>query len=742
MTVSARRAFTTLALVLASMLMLPVLGGSVIPHAGAAPPDESVVGVPQDRGAPSGEQDVEQPGPEGPSGEAPVVPGTGDGGLEAPDEIVLPDGGSVPSDDQPAGTEPDTEIDDPDGARDDAAVADGQDSEPESHSARRTAPGTPGSRISMGHNHSLYLDGAGQIWSWGANGSGQLGVGNSSGNQSRAPVKVDMDGAMAGADIVAVSAGGWHSMALDSEGRVYAWGYNARGALGDGSTTDRWRPIQVGGLLEGRRIVQIASGGGVISGTNYFNSSAAVDEDGRVYTWGSGQGGRLGTGATPAAQTTPALVRGLISDLRIVDISVGYQHTIALSHDGRLFSWGYQDRGSLGTGATGTAVQSSPVAVAMDGALADVEVVQVSSGWTHSLVLSADGATYAWGLNHAGQLGTGAVGGSAFVPVRTDAGAFDAIGHRPVQVDAGYDFTISTGEHGRAALWRQNWIGQLGNGTTTTSARPGEPYPGVMGGSRIIEVSAGASSALALSDDGRLFSWGAGGELQLGDGLRDNSAVPVQVGGMRVVNQPKDVVVEEGEEALFEASSNESGARVRWQVSTDHGTTWSSIDGATATSYSTGPARAEMNGWQFRVFFTSTGGSPFAVYSREATLTVRVAEEPPTITLHPRERVRSLGGLSVELTADAMSSSPMSVQWQSSSDEGATWTDVAEARGTSHEFTATQELHGVLYRAVFTNRSGSSATSPALLEVLLAAPSSHLEVTPTSRQVANLGGER
>ena len=98
------------------------------------------------------------------------------------------------------------------------------------------------SQISVGGNHSLALDSEGQIYAWGYNDYGQLGNGDTT--SSNTPVKVDTSGVLAGKTISQISAGSDHSLALDSEGQIYAWGYNLNGQLGNGDTTDSNTPVQ------------------------------------------------------------------------------------------------------------------------------------------------------------------------------------------------------------------------------------------------------------------------------------------------------------------------------------------------------------------------------------------------------------------------------------------------------------------------------------------------------------------
>lgn len=736
MTATVRRTFTTLVFALVAALAMPMAAGATVPSSDGASTHEETA-APHDGG-----HDVDALNDEDPN-----TPG-GDSGGWTEVEIPMPDPAvsdslpeqSIPGvDDAPSVLDEDLE----DAQADDAADLEAENEEAldelvEEGPLSTVAVKGPATHVAAGVWHSLFLDGEGQIWAWGRNTQGQLG--NGTVVSSNVPVRVDMSGVLADADIVAVAAGREHSMALDAHGTVYTWGRNSEGALGDGTTTRRTTPVRVGGLLADVRVVQISGGGGPGLSAGVTTTSVALGENGRVYTWGSGVQGELGNGTTTARQTTPVIVGGLIANQRIVDLDAGEMTVVALSDTGQIYSWGYRMQGSMGNGVSGVGIQTVPVAVSMTGALSGVRIVQVQARHNGGAALSDDGQVFGWGLGSMGQLGNGSTADST-VPVRADMAALSAIGNTPVQVATGRFFVMALGEHGRVAAWGHGGVGSLGNGSSVSSSRAVEvSVAGVMGGANIIQIVAGSAGihTLALSDDGRVFTWGLGTDGQLGNGANADSNVPVQVGGLRVLMPPADLVVTEGEEGVFSAASNEAEASVEWQASGDGGQTWSSIEGATAATYSTGPTSREMSGTLFRAVFTSATAFPNVVLSRAATLTVQEAQDPPTITLHPVERVRSLDGLEVTLTADAVSPTPMTVQWQSSTDHGDTWVDVPGANEKTYAFVATEDLHGVLFRAVFTNPSGTATTNNALLEVVLAAPGAHLTVTPQARHVAQL----
>jgi len=146
--------------------------------------------------------------------------------------------------------------------------------------------------IAAGTNHSLALKTDGTVWAWGRNESGQLGDGTNIDRST--PVQVS---GLTG--VIAVACGGEHSLALKSDGTVWAWGQNFHGQLGDGTTTYRNTPVQVSGITG---VISISGG--------YFNFSLAVKSDGTVWAWGWNADGQLGDG-TNTTRLTPVQIPGI-----------------------------------------------------------------------------------------------------------------------------------------------------------------------------------------------------------------------------------------------------------------------------------------------------------------------------------------------------------------------------------------------------------------------------------------------
>jgi alpha-tubulin suppressor-like RCC1 family protein len=229
--------------------------------------------------------------------------------------------------------------------------------------------------VATGSDHTLALKTDGTLWAWGWNNFGQLGDGTTA-NRST-PVQV------AGlSDVIAVSAGSRHSLALRADGTVWAWGSNSTvGLLGNDSDVNHSPPVQVRDL---ENIIAVSAG---------VNHSTAVRADGTVWAWGSNTFGTLGLD-TRQNSLVPIQIQ---SADNAVSASVGDFHSIILTGDGTVMSWGYGVYGQLGTSDTNPSAQ--PRRLNLENA------VSVTAFGNHSLALMSDGTIRAWGNNSSGQLG-------------------------------------------------------------------------------------------------------------------------------------------------------------------------------------------------------------------------------------------------------------------------------------------------------------------------------------------------
>src|SRR5579883_2553145 len=252
-------------------------------------------------------------------------------------------------------------------------------------------PATPPARAMA--PQAIGTTGAG--WGWGSNGSGQLGPSAPPISSTNAvPIGNSLPA------VTAMAAGGSHSLALGSDGTVWAWGDNEFGELGNGTTsnTPNTTAVPVTGI--GGTVTAIAVGG-------FF--SLALTSNGTVWAWGDNSWGQLGNGSTSA--TNPTIVQvlkapsscginqGACPLTGITAIAAGRYHSLALDSSGNVWAWGYNGDGELGT--SNSATPNSTVAIQVSGLSG---VTAIAAGGQHNLAL-AGGAVWAWGYNHSLQLG-------------------------------------------------------------------------------------------------------------------------------------------------------------------------------------------------------------------------------------------------------------------------------------------------------------------------------------------------
>jgi len=217
------------------------------------------------------------------------------------------------------------------------------------------------------------------LWGWGGQDSHGC-VGNNSGTDISSPVQI---GSLT--DWSVISANMRSTLAVKTDGTLWAWGKNQYGMLGDGSTTSRSSPVQIGSLTNWSKI----------SCGSY--ASAAVKTDGTLWTWGGGNQGRLGRGNTTNYSSPVQL--GSATDWK--DVDVGSVGMAAVKTGGALWMWGTNDQGQLGRGDT-TNDNSSPIQV---GSLTNWSKVGIGNLFVCGL--KKDGTLWGWGKNNNGYLGTG-----------------------------------------------------------------------------------------------------------------------------------------------------------------------------------------------------------------------------------------------------------------------------------------------------------------------------------------------
>jgi alpha-tubulin suppressor-like RCC1 family protein len=363
--------------------------------------------------------------------------------------------------------------------------------------------------IADGKNHTLALRSDGTVWSWGANGSGQLGDGSSAMRTSPASVP----GLPATA---AVAAGAEHSLALGQDGTLWSWGRNNNGQLGDGTTTDHSAPIAIIRPAEMGTVIAIAAGD---------QHSLALTSDGAVWAWGGNTNGEIGDG-TIEMRLTPVRVSATTGMSNIVAVAAGANHNLALTSAGRLWAWGLNTNGQLGDGTAST--QISPVSVSA-ASIAAGALIGISAQGHHSLGVRPDHSLWSWGADEKGQLGHGVVSTAPqtqMAPVMTLSGLFEA-----AHANGGSSHSLAVKQDGSSWAWGGNDAGQLGDGTTSNRAVPTR----VLAIEYVVDASGGERHSTALSLDGLVHAWGDNATGQLGDGTTTSQPIPVTASSFRAV---------------------------------------------------------------------------------------------------------------------------------------------------------------------------------------------------------------
>ncbi|MBN2724387.1 MAG: hypothetical protein JXR95_09980 [Deltaproteobacteria bacterium] len=346
--------------------------------------------------------------------------------------------------------------------------------------------------ISTGNSHTCAIDSNGKVWCWGNNLSGQLG--NNSIQSSDIPEEVILEEQTT---INSADGGDNSTCALDDSGDAWCWGSNLYGQLGNNETTDSLVPVEVE-MPAGITFTAISTG-------SYF--SCAIDTEGQIWCWGSNNYGQLGNNLSV---NSPVPVEIHNPDNKFfTSLNAGSAHVCALDDSGKPWCWGSNLYGQLGINTT----NDSPVPVAV---LIQENLIlnSISCSDGNSCALDNSGNAWCWGRNNYGQIGNNSTL-QALTPKSVDmpeSTSFSSIG-------AGKSHNCALDTSGNAWCWGANNLGQLGIDSTSGWGYPVEVH--MPENTTFSAISTGVAHNCALADNNRVWCWGfnSNGQLGVGDSV-------------------------------------------------------------------------------------------------------------------------------------------------------------------------------------------------------------------------------
>ncbi len=297
--------------------------------------------------------------------------------------------------------------------------------------------------VSCGQFHTMALKTDGTLWAWGANDSGQLGLKNTA--ERNSPTQVEP-----GSTWKAVSCGQDFTLAIKSNGTLWAWGDNSDGQLGLGTADNHVHPTPA----------QVGTASDWTAVSCGYVDTLAVQSNGTLWGWGSNGNGELGVNNTNQTNT-PTQV-GSATTWTAVSVSGTDWYTLAIQ-DGTLWAFGHNDDYQLGLGSNNTNDETTPTQVGTDSTWK-----AVSGGGGFNLAVKADGSLWSWGYSSSGNLGLGHMSQTVTSPTRVGTG------HAWTAVSCGYEQTMVLRSDGTLWACGDSFWGDLGLGNTPDKDVPTE----------------------------------------------------------------------------------------------------------------------------------------------------------------------------------------------------------------------------------------------------------------------------
>ncbi|XP_058798265.1 probable E3 ubiquitin-protein ligase HERC4 [Phymastichus coffea] len=338
------------------------------------------------------------------------------------------------------------------------------------------------------------------MYCWGNTKHGELGLGGIEDENILLPREVDFQKAT---EIEQIACGANHTVLITEDGQVFSCGNNDCGQLGHDKPTKRLQMIPG---LDAFVFKQAACGA---------SHSVAVNNWGQLFCWGNNADGQLGLGTPLTIVQMPTLVKALGTSV-IVQIACGQNHTLALTNNGELYTWGSNSDGQLGLGQD-IKMETKPKLIS---SLFGIPIAFIACGGYHSIIVTKSGAVYGWGKNTFGQLGMNDMS-DRYIPC-----LLKTLRNTKVKyVSCGEEFSVFMTMDGGVFTCGAGMYGQLGHGVNGNEILPRQIIE--LMGSVVTQISCGKRHTLALVPSrGKVYAWGLGGSGQLGSRTARSASTP------------------------------------------------------------------------------------------------------------------------------------------------------------------------------------------------------------------------
>lgn len=372
-------------------------------------------------------------------------------------------------------------------------------------------------KFSLGGSFTLALYNNEKIFVWGNNRFGQLGIGYK--NDYIKPQEITSQFALNYDEkITCITASFRSSYLLTNQGRLFAWGNNEYGQLADKTLINCVKPMDITSrfkLYNDEKIIKISAGG--------FHALLLTNQ-GRIFAWGNNQYGQLGDG-TYINKSKPVNITpncNLHYNEEIDNIYTGLGHSLFITSLGRVFSWGNNKYGQLGV--VNSTKENTPIDITRNFMLIsnNEKIKTIASGALHTIFITDLGRIFTCGNNEHGQLGDTTMKDS-FIPV--DITKHFNTNQKIIKATAGRNFSLALTNTGKVYGWGNNKFGQLGiNDFITSSTGPLDitDYLKLEENDSILEIITGATSThvYAISSSGQIYAWGNNDYGQIGEGSK------------------------------------------------------------------------------------------------------------------------------------------------------------------------------------------------------------------------------